>query len=236
MLIFKETSEDDKEFISLLGMFDWFLRSFFTVSMFTCVGFAIDRYYALTKLSKYNRPKSRRNTKMLIVSYWIVGFIFTSFHFIKRYPIFKWMRITLFPVPLVMFIVINVTVYKKLNSKIININEESKMRHEIRTAQTFIIMFFVYIVLFCPFFTMKYVADIIGFNDFSSIENIRCITRNFMLLNSCLNSLIYAYRVKVVRDDIKNLFGISSESSKNVISSEIRSSGYKSETDENNRN
>lgn len=225
MLLFKAKPENEVEFFSLLGMLDWFLRSFFTVSMFTCVGFAIDRYYALTQLSKYNGPKSLRNTKILIVSYWIVGFIFTSLHFIKSYPIFKWIRMALFPVPLVMFVVINVTVYKKFNSKIIDINEENRMRHEIRTAKTFIIMFTVYIVLFFPFCTMKYVADIIGFNTFPSIEHIRWITRNFMLLNSCLNSLIYAYRVKVIRDDIKKLFGVSIESFNNVNSSEICSSG-----------
>lgn len=191
----------------------WCLKSCFTVSMFTCVGFAIDRYLALTQVSKYNGPKSMRNTKIFIVSYWIAGFIFTSsYYYCKKFPIFKWTRsLILFPVSFVMFFTVNIIVYKKLHTKIIDLNEEKKMKHEIRIAQTFSIIFLVYIVLFCPFFTVKCLVDIFGLYEFPISEDIRWVFRHLKLLNSCVNSLIYAYRVKTIRDGLKKLFGISHE-------------------------
>lgn len=211
---------------TLKDIIGWFFKGCATVSMFTTIGFAIDRYWALTQLMNYSDKKSRRYTKILIAVYWILGYFCSSMSYVEDgKKSYLWISLILFTTSLVMFVTINSIVYIKMRSLWImknheenheengirNVDDDRRMKQEMKITQTFRIIFFVYFVLFCPYFITKYLAKIFNFKTIFglNIKAIRTSCRNLMLLNSCVNSIIYAYRVKTIKSDIRKLFGIT---------------------------
>lgn len=126
---------------------------------------------------------------------------------------YHWISFILFLSSLVMFIMINAIVCRKMKTNLMTVNEESRLRHEMRIMNTFRLIFIVYLLLCCPYFVLKYLEKLAKWPTIFEIDikSIRVIARHMFILNSCMNSAIYAYRVKAIRDEIKKLFCFSKQ-------------------------
>lgn len=220
---------------TLKDIIGWFFKGCATVNMFTSIGFAIDRYWALTQLVNYSDAKSKNYTKILIAVFWILGFFCSSMSYVDEKIAYYWISFILFTTSLVMFVTINAIVFVKMRSRIRNVGDDRRMKHEMKITQTFRIIFLVYFVLFCPYFITKYLAKIFEFKTIFGLElkPIRTHCRTIMILNSCVNSMVYAYRVKTIRTDIRNFFGLKKRTVKQQHDLKNLSSRYdESKTEE----
>lgn len=175
--------------------------------MFTSFGVAIDRFWAVAYPFWYRSPNSKNSTIMLIVIYWFLGFSLGSVGFIIRLDkVYRWSCLTLALISLTVFVTFNIRVYVKLRNNT-NRPATSALRSKIeeKLTKTIKIMFLVYFLILCPFFTVEFLFTLCGYETIFGLDlkKYREISKSSILLNCSLNSIIYAYRVKVIRDQIK---------------------------------
>lgn len=185
-----------------------------TVSLITSIGVAVDRYWAIAHPFSYHSKFSRKITIMLIVFYWTLGFAIGSLDIGKQYEsAYRWSCFTVFLLSLSAFVTLNFTIYRQIKKRLsrpanLDRTRVRREKREGKLAKTISIICLIYLLLLCPYFILKFlhktcnVKMLIGFD----LKKLRKLSRNLIILNSALNSTIYAYRVKVIRDEVKRIF------------------------------
>lgn len=183
----------------------WLLRGFLTVGLFTNIGVTIDRYWAVSYPFSYRSQFSRKFTILLIVIYWILGFSNGSLLLLEIDRVHWWYCLIVGLISLVVFITLNFLLYREIKKKISSPISDRQMERDIRLTKTIVIILFVYFILLCPFFLVEFFYKLCHYETVLGLEmeQLSHISRILIILNCSLNSIIYAYRVKVIRDQIK---------------------------------
>lgn len=204
--------------------------------MFTSIGIAIDRFWAISYPILYRSQISKKFTILLIVEYWILGFANTTLLFIKGIEeVHRFSCIILALLSFIVFVSLNINIYFKLKNRLkCSTNINRLVKREMRLTETIRIIFAVYCFLLLPFFIveffLEYENEIFGLLEYQDFCcKLKEASRMFVILNCAMNPLIYAYRVKAIRDRIKEILkcsrvqsSLNSSHPSELVSSSIR--------------
>lgn len=188
-------------------MLNSFLLAVFSVSMFSLLAVSFDRFWAVCYPVTYH-VSGTKTTKTVIAFCWIFGIFFGFL------PTFGWnsghfdnkcdLRVY----------------YYFFSEKIVaNSNEFIMRRKEIRAANTLAMIVGTFIVLWFPGMMSLFIIAITKNRDFPL--DILQLTTILVHLNSAIDPIIYAYRMKNIRAALNKLFRCCtrSENSSNNSSS-----------------
>lgn len=199
----------------LVDVTRWFSKGFLVVGLYTCIGIAIDRYWAISYPFSYRSQSSRKFTMLIIIMYWSLGFSNGSLAFIDK-EVYRWFCLVTGLISVTVFVTLNLILYCKMKKRATRPQfADRKMNRDIQLTKTIGIVLLVYFLLYCPFFIVEFLYKLCHFETIIGIElrKIRVLPRILIILNCVLNSIIYAYRVKPIRDRIKEILKCSRDQS-----------------------
>lgn len=192
-----------------------------TASVFSLGMLTIDRYIAITSPMKYRATLSNKRAAISSLIIWIIScglpFLREEIGFLWYFFVFGNASV------LVTFFVLLfafVRVHLALRAQIKELNamhsegEENQARNnalktEAKITKAFMFMLVAFIVCYTPSLIMIYLMNLCSICSCQSIHWFRDLSFLFVVLNSCANPFIYAWRLPNFKDSIKMLFSRS---------------------------
>lgn len=186
----------------------WLFKGFVTVSLFTSIGIAVDRYLAIAYPLYYRTNSPRNLTIVFIILSWIYALANCTLSLFNHSEKVHHCSCTILCViSFITFVTSNIGVYQVLHSYQKKMNFlDRKIKRELRLMKTMRLMFLVYFIFYCPYFIMQHLQHIVHGIDDDVLERFRTISGLSIVLSCLMNSIVYGWQVRVIRNEIKKLF------------------------------